>query len=351
MNVHTRHPGTGDLADFRAGVATGVRGEEIAAHVAQCSACAAITTDLDALTALLGSVPIPALPENIEGRIMAAIAGEAARTDAQGALSGEDPVLAEQSGSRAATTLSGPEAGVPVADTDGQPASSGLRLLPRVGRSRPRHSSPRRSLSAQRPGIRAPLGVLVAAVACLVLAGVGYKLGTPSSAVQPAVAGGQTNSTSAANGSAARHDSLSPSMGPDESAGFTVTDTTVDYGKATLRAQVSQQLAAQGGAPGDVSSSGTGGTTSQAGPNQSAPGQGSGTAPGGTASQAPPPSLVGCVLRVTDDARPELVELARYQARPAYVIASRTRAWVVPTTCTAGDPAVLASVPLTPAAG
>jgi hypothetical protein len=366
MNGHTRHPGTGDLADFRAGVATGVRGEEVAAHVAQCSACAAITTDLDEVTALLGSMPIPALPEDIEGRIMAAIAAEAARTDAQGALSGPEPVPADASGSLAATALSGPEAGIPGADADGQPAGSGFRLLARGGAprlrrssSRPRSSRPspalsspaqpsssRRPLSAQRPGIRAPLGVLVAAVACLALAGVGYELGTPSSAAKPAVAGGRPNSTSAANGSAARHDSLSPSMGPDEPAGFTVTETTVDYGKATLRAQVSQQLAAQGAAPRDVSPSGTAGAASQAGPNQSAPGQGS-----GTASEVPPPSLVGCVMRVTDDARPELVELARYQARPAYVIALQTRAWVVPTTCTAADPAVLTSVPLTSAAG
>ncbi|HEY1699238.1 MAG TPA: hypothetical protein VGG75_05910 [Trebonia sp.] len=373
MNGHTRHPGTGDLADFRAGVATGARGEEIAAHVAQCSACAAITTDLDALTALLGSVPIPALPEDIEGRIMAAIAAEAARTDTQGALSGQEPVLADESGSPAATTLSGPEAGIPVADADGQPAGSGLRLLARGGRPRLRRSSSRpsssrpssplsspsrRPLSAQRPGVRAPLGVLVAAVACLALAGVGYTLGTPSSAARPAVAGGRAESTSAANGSAARHDLMRPSMGPDESAGFTVIETTVDYGKATLRVQVSQQLAAQGAVPGDVSPSGTAGATSQAGPSQSAPGQGSGTgsgrasaSSGGTASEVPPPSLVGCVMRVTDDARPELVERARYQARPAYVIASQTRAWVVPTTCTAADPAVLASVPLSPAAG
>lgn len=177
--------------------------------------------------------------------------------------------------------------------------------------------------------------MLVAAVACLALAGVGYTLGTPSSAAKPAVAGGRAESTSAANGSAARHDLMSPSMGPNESAGFTVIETTVDYGKATLRAQVSQQLAAQG-APGQGSGTGSGQASASS---------------GGTASEVPPSSLIGCVMRVTDDARPELVERARYQARPAYVIAAQTRAWVVPTTCTAADPAVLASVPLTPAAG
>jgi hypothetical protein len=146
-------------------------------------------------------------------------------------------------------------------------------------------------------------------------------------------------------------------MGPDEAAGFTVTESTVDYSKTTLRAQVSQQLAARAAIPGDVSPSGT------AGPNQSAPGQGSGTGSGRASrntmhagqvpavSAAPSQSLIGCVMRVTDDARPELVERARYQSRPAYVIAKQTRAWVVPTTCTAANPAVLASVPLTPAAG
>jgi hypothetical protein len=383
MNGSTRHPDTGDLADFRAGVATGVRGEEIAAHVAQCSACAAIATDLDELSVLLGSVPMPALPEDIEGRIMTAIAAEAARTDLQEAFSGHQPVVTDKSDSLAAATLSGPEARR-AADPDGRPAASGFRLLARRGRPRLRRSSSRpspalsspaqpsssrRPLSAQRRGVRASLGVLVAAVACLALAGVGYGLGTPSSAAKPAVAGGQSGSESAANGPAARHDSLSPSMGPDETAGFTVTDTTVDYSKTTLRAQVSQQLAAQGSVPGDVSPSGTAGATIQAGPNQSAPGQGSGTGSGrasrntthpgqlpgttsgGTASGAPSQSLVGCVMRVTDDARPELVERARYQSRQAYVIATRTRAWVVPTTCTAADPAVLASVPLTPAAG
>jgi hypothetical protein len=61
---------------------------------------------------------------------------------------------------------------------------------------------------------------------------------------------------------------------------------------------------------------------------------------------SPSKSLVGCVQRLTGDARPELVEQATYQSQSVYMIAIANRAWVVAHGCTAANPEMLASVAL-----
>ena len=61
---------------------------------------------------------------------------------------------------------------------------------------------------------------------------------------------------------------------------------------------------------------------------------------------APSVRLAGCVLHLTGQAPPSLVDLATYQGKPAYVIAVANWAWVVGTGCTASNPELIASVGL-----
>jgi hypothetical protein len=61
---------------------------------------------------------------------------------------------------------------------------------------------------------------------------------------------------------------------------------------------------------------------------------------------APSPSLAGCVLQLTGNVPPRLVDRATYQGKPAYVIAVPARVWVVGLGCTAANSAQITSIPL-----
>jgi hypothetical protein len=65
-----------------------------------------------------------------------------------------------------------------------------------------------------------------------------------------------------------------------------------------------------------------------------------------TVEVAPSQALVGCVLHLTGDVAPKLVNLATYQSAQVYVIAVADKAWVVGTGCTAARPALITSVEL-----
>jgi hypothetical protein len=60
----------------------------------------------------------------------------------------------------------------------------------------------------------------------------------------------------------------------------------------------------------------------------------------------PTAALRGCVLHLTGDVPPRLVDRATYQGEPAYVIASSTRVWVVGLGCTATKTELIVSVAL-----
>ena len=94
------------------------------------------------------------------------------------------------------------------------------------------------------------------------------------------------------------------------------------YHRATLGAQVLHQMALQAA-------------------SHSAAAQ-----PGPSGGSAPSQSLAGCVLRLTGNVPPSLVDRATYQGKPAYVIAVPDRAWVVGLGCTASNPAQITSIPL-----
>src|SRR5438105_14563564 len=68
------------LAEFRAGLITGRRGARITAHLAGCDRCTALGDQLAGLSALLASVPLPAMPGGLAQRLDTVLAAEAARS-------------------------------------------------------------------------------------------------------------------------------------------------------------------------------------------------------------------------------------------------------------------------------
>jgi hypothetical protein len=181
---------------------------------------------------------------------------------------------------------------------------------------------------------------LVPVAACL-LAGFGYLL---SNVVGPSGPSGAVSAASASSAASAPAERAAPlpaegsaSAGsvPSESptaaglepangtqAGFAVTRSGTMYHRATLGAQVRHQMAVQAA-------------------SHSAAAQ-----PGPSSGSAPSQSLVGCVLGLTRNVPPSLVDRATYQGKPAYVIAVPTRAWVVGLGCTASNPALITSIRL-----
>jgi hypothetical protein len=118
---------------------------------------------------------------------------------------------------------------------------------------------------------------------------------------------------------------------------FTVIASGRNYTAAGLAAQVQGELhqvqAVRNG-------------TASAVPSASSTSGYSATAGGGA---VPPPALIGCVRHLTGNAPLDLVERARYQGRPVYVIATAAGAWVVGLGCTAGNSEVIAKVTLSTA--
>jgi hypothetical protein len=333
MNAHPRHPGTEELADFQAGMTDAARGDQLAAHIAECPECASVAERLSQVSAMLASIPPPAMPDGIEDRIMGALAVEAARRNSAGvdsvalATSASVPSPAPSS---TVASLIGPSASTPPSDSPA-PASPVLPLpvgVPSLVAARRR--------AWRRQSMTAPLGVLVAAAACLMLAFVGYRLsGTGHPATSSAVGGGASSQNSRGNAQAGgapgtrRHTFNPPadtSMGPT-TVSFVVLVSRTNFQKATLRAQVIQQMAAP-----------------QNTDPAASPGSSVSTGPGGPLT--PSAQLIGCVKHLLGSTRPVLVEEASYQSLPVYVIAIPNRVWVVARSATAADPEVLASATL-----
>lgn len=269
---------------------------------------------LSEVAAYLASVPAPALPDAIEARISAALAAEAAaRADH----------AAPANGSRKLETS---------------------RTQAHVGRHRG-SGGPRRGFRL-RPAI-----VAGSAAACLLLAGLGYGLslvpattesgsvasgssaassaaassaagpGTAAGAERPAAAASSAAASSSASSSAASSAAAGPNAGASSS--FVVTASGTRYQQATLAEQVRARLTANGGQPSPAAS-----------------------ASATSARVAPSSALRGCVLHLTGNELPRLVDRATYQGKPAYVIASSSHVWVVGLGCTAAKPELVASVPL-----
>jgi hypothetical protein len=306
MSGHTRHPDTEDLADFQAGLVTGARGKRLAAHVARCSLCASVRDQIVAVSGQLAAAPALMMPSHVERKITAALMTETAARDAR---------------ARPA------QRAVPD-DRPGRHARLWSRRVQVFSRT-----------------IAVPQGALVSAAVCLLLAAVGYVLSLPAgSPSHPASVKGLA-------GSGGHRDTLSTGARPV--VAFVVTDTGTDYQATTLQTQVREELQAQASAPSVAPApvepgSGAQSVTPQGG-NSKGPQPGSSSA-AGAGDVAPPSSLVGCVMHLTGDQEPAMVDRAVYESRPAYVIAVSDHAWVVSLNCTAAHPAVIESVALSPAA-
>ena len=163
-----------------------------------------------------------------------------------------------------------------------------------------------------------------AAAACLALLGGVYGIahlssGSSSSSAASSAAG------SAAAGSGSESSPLAGAQAPGAHAepanpvhaDFSVTASGTSYQEATLAEQVRAELAKSANA-----------------------------APQPADAAAPSAQLAGCVLHLTGQERPSLVDRATYQGKPAYVIAVANWAWVVRTGCTASNPELIASVGL-----
>jgi hypothetical protein len=294
------HPDATALAEYKAGLTGGRRARRLAAHVASCASCASVNDQLAAVTTALASAPEPAMPDAVESRIIAALATEAA-------LVTETPHDTEAAHGTAA------KRDTALRPVGGDGGGSRRRPGGRSGRSGPGN----RWL---RPAVLAS-----AAAACLVLFGGVYGIahlssGSSSSSAASSAAGtaaaGSESSPLAGAQAPGTHTRLEPADS-GQAAAFAVTASGTNYQSATLAQQVRAQLARPGK-----------------------------TAAPPAAEAAPSAQLSACVLHLTGQMRPSLVDRATYQGKPAYVIAVPNWAWVVGTGCTASNPELIASVGL-----
>jgi len=298
-----RHPDATALAEYQAGLTSGPRGRRLAAHVASCARCASVGDQLAAVSSALATSPAPPMPDAVESRIAAALAAEAGRTTeatpdtltpraAEAAPGG--PRHASPGGSRSPGTSRHDPAG---------PGRRGRRSSRGARRFRPAMVLSG-AAAAVLIGVAVVLGLTHLPSSSSSSAASGSAASAPS---QPEVAGGEQVP---ANG--AREPAASAPFAP-----FVLTTSGTRYQPATLTAQVRAKLAVQSHASGAALS-------------------------GRSVSQ----TLAACVLHLTKNVRPSLVDRATYQGKPAYVIAVADHVWVVGIGCTASDPDLITSAPL-----
>ena len=300
------HADAETLAAFREELLSRRKAARVSAHLAACSRCAGLDAQLTEVSALLTASTAPPMPDALTARIAAAIAAEAA--------------------ARAATT-----ADHAVATADGTVAvgAAGGGTGPHDRAARP--ARPSRAPSG--PG-RARLALRVAAVtaAVVVVAGGGYGVArlltaNPESATS---AGAGNEAAPAAGGHGAASEKTPGGLGAPSAGRSAPTARIVSSGTNYQPGQLKTQVSA-------VLTQHRAGASAAAGFSQ---------ANQPTASAPPVPA---CVPHVTGGKRPLLVDLAKYQGRPATVIvipgstSGTLRALVVAGTCTATTGRVLAT--------
>lgn len=275
---------------------------------------------LSEVAAYLASIPDPVLPDAVSARISAALAAESA--------------------SRAATVPPSGEAGDAVQGDAAQRKEAAASRTVGPAPARP-HAGRRRDSGRGRQSRRLrPVMTIGSLVACLLLAGLVYALSRapssysgsvqPNSAAAPA-AGSNSAPVSgpgapaaagrpAASAAGSRFSSAG-ATGPE--ASFAVIASGTRYQQATLARQVQARMALPAGTADHRAS----------------------LAPGASGI-APSPALRGCVLHLTGGALPQLVDRATYQGKPAYIVASSSRVWVVGLGCTAAKTELVVSVAL-----
>jgi hypothetical protein len=297
------------LAAFRENLLPKRKTARVAAHLSSCPRCAEIDAQLAAVTAILARTPAPPMPPSLAARLDAALAAEIARS----------AMDASPSDAASPATAASP-AGAPA---PGGPA--GRRAPVAAGRD----------ATGRRPGRgRAPWRLsprLAAAAAAVVLvAGGGY-------AIVRAVSGGNTTAPSGSSGASVGSGALGepsaitrpPAAAPEAGVrgGLPLIASGTNYRAGQLPAQVSAALK---GYP--------------------APGRSPGPARAASPGVAQPafPHLAACVSHLAGGQRPRLVDIARYDARPAAVIvvpvpgSAMVRVWVVGPGCSAHGGDVIA---------
>jgi hypothetical protein len=294
MKRHSAHVDANVLAELSAGLISGKRATRVSAHLAGCQQCARLSAGLTEIGALLAAVPSPTMPESVTRQLQATLTREAAERSA--------PVTAPA-----------------------QPTSGGGsdRVLPF------RSGSPR-----GRRGFTGPVAArafAAAAAACVVAAG-GYTVAQLTSGGS-APSTGHNQAGRAAGSSASSRPAALPFIGLTPALGsgranvlsFKVTNSGIDYRSATLGAQIKAEL----------------GHVAALSPARSS---------GARFLHAPSTQQYACVMDVTGDIEPAMVDSAQYNGRPATIIALAhvgnqvSQAWVVGPSCSADTTAPLAHV-------
>jgi hypothetical protein len=304
------------LAEFRAGLITGRRGASITAHLAGCARCTALGDQLAGVSALLASVPLPAMPDLVAQRLDTVLTAEAARLTA-GAASQDHAERAR-------------------ADLPAHPAPDHGRT-PRRPRSRRQNSRPL--------GFRVLSARVLAPVAVVLLAAGGYGL---SRAIAPGGQGTASAGSAAGRAMASGPEKAAPSIassahGPVNSpvsppvrgaqgtvprpqqitaANFTLVASATNFSAATLKQQVESEL------------------------GRAKPAESAGAAQPVTA-QPVTAQLRACVRNLTRGAVLVRVESARFAGQPATLVVARSgpadMAWIAGPDCSATSRDVLAT--------
>jgi hypothetical protein len=299
MKRHSAHVDANVLAELSAGLISGKRATRIHAHLAGCQQCARLSAGLTEIAALLASVPSPAMPESVTRQLQATLTREAAERSAR---------------------VTAP------AQATGGGGSDRVLLF----RSAPRG----------RRGFTGPVAArafAAAAAACVVAAG-GYTVAQLTSG--GSAPSGHPQAGQAAGSGASSRPAALPFIGltPAHGSGganvlsFKVINSGIDYQSATLGSQIKGEL----------------GHVAALGPARSS---------GAKFLQAPSTQQYACVMDVTGDIEPAMVDSARYNGSPATIIAlahvgnQLSQAWVVGPSCSADNPDILKHVTLPTSGG
>jgi hypothetical protein len=198
MTGQMTHLDPGVVAEFRAGLITGRRGTRVAAHLAGCERCSALSDQLTEVSALLAAVPVPTMPDGVAHRLDSVLAAEVARKNDSERAGGDSP------------------------------------------RERVRHRRPARHRGFRLVAVR----VLAPAAAIIALAAGGYGLSRLSAGPASSTASGSAAAPAAANAGAAKGTAGRAEF-PEipASSSFLVVNSPADYLHATLGEQLAQQVA------------------------------------------------------------------------------------------------------------
>jgi hypothetical protein len=318
------HADAATLAAFREELLSARKAAQVSAHLAACSRCTALEAQLAEVTTMLNRATAPPMPDALTARIQAALATEAA------ARAADAPKLAAA-------------VAVPGAATPGTPGHNGSQGAD--GQDRTKRAAGSRT--GWRGHDRSWLALRVAAVtaAVVVIAGGGYgvsQLLTGSPAVTGKASGAGTGAGPAIRIKGPVAGDLNPASGPAASPGTgsstgtfaaLVISSGTNYRPASIGAQASSVLAKVNR---HARSSARPGPTLAPTQNQ--------------ASLFP--DLQSCLIHIANGQHPLLVDLAKYQGRPALIVVlpstngGQPRAKVVAPGCTATAANVLATATL-----